>query len=393
MALRLSSKKLVLQLFCLPVVYTATAYADELEAFQTGLIGSGYGYSVINGLQTELQLKTVNTYGKSTFKDIPNERVSAQKVTSSLKTATAYRASPEFYMIGYTDLTLISHSEEARIENADLSTGANSISFGTRLVYEKGSLTIGGSVGIVNFAPELRELNTAGESFESETGWAVLPQLELIGGYKWKKTSNLLRAKFYSQGEFEVTTKNGESDITFDKYRKLPSELSLSSLVDINSQFQAAVNLKFTGSAQASNTSDEWSVSFADNGARRVSGEKKNTNKYAASLGGRFFPTDKFSVSSSISYETSSYVKEDYASVDEDNFGGLGFNFATEFIPLENSRVQASGSYTVPTSVSYTQTNGGEQVLNHQQITTGVGSASTKTAASFSLTLGGTYMF
>ena len=38
MALRLSSKKLVLQLFCLPLI-PAYASADEVEAFQTGLIG------------------------------------------------------------------------------------------------------------------------------------------------------------------------------------------------------------------------------------------------------------------------------------------------------------------------------------------------------------------
>ena len=120
---------------------------------------------------------------------------------------------------------------------------------------------------------------------------------------------------------------------------------------------------------------------------------KKNSNTYVASIGGRFFPTDKFSVSSSVSYETASYESEEYASVELDNFGGLGVSFSTEFIPLENSRIQASSSYTVPTSVSYLQNLNENSIKSHQQITTGSGSNSSSTASSFSLSLGGTYMF
>ena len=368
-------------------------FGQPLESFQTGLLGDGYGYSVINGLQSEMILKTTKEYGKSTFSKIPNEKISADTLSSTLSGATAFRASPDFYIIGQLDGTIISHTQEARIDGSKLSSGANNFDFNAKAVYESGAITIGGKFGLLNFSSESRELKTAGKTFKSEGGWTSIPQLELLGGYKWKNTTNMMRFKFFSQGEFEVETLNGNKKIIYDGLRKVPAELSLSSLQDINHKLQTGLSIKFIGREQASQTTDEWSVNFRENGQRIVGSKVRDKNTVVVTGGGKFFPTPTFAVAFSASYETSGYKSEETSSFEDDNFGGIYLNFSSDFIPNAKSRIHASTGYRVPKYLSYKQKNTTSDVLSHQNLTTGEGSNTKTSFAEFSVSVGGTYMF
>jgi hypothetical protein len=375
------------------LISPVSIHAETLESFQTGPLGDGYGYSVISGLQSEVQLKTTNEFGKSTFDSIPNEKISSNTIKTQMSTATAFRASSDFYIIGYTDFEIVSHSQEARIDSSELNSGANSYEFGAKAIYEKGAFTFGGKFGLLNFGGESRELKTAGRTYKSEAGWASIPQLEILGGYKWKNTTNMARFKFYSQGEYEVETRHDRKGIIYDSYRKVPAELSLSSLVDFNHQLQVGASVRLIAAKQASQTTDQWSAKFTNTGRRVVSGNNRDINQVVLTAGGKFFPTSSFAVASSVSYETTGYENENTASLESDNFGGLSFNFSSEFIPDPKSRIHASTSYKIPTSIEFKKTSSTANVLSHQSITTGAGSNSTTSVAEFSLALGGTYMF
>lgn len=369
------------------------AYSSAIEAFQTGPLGSGYGFSVINGLQSEVKLQTTNEFGKETYDAIPNEKLSSNTYRTNFSSATGFRASPEFYIIGYADVNVVVHSQESRLDKSEFTSGANTYEFGVKAVYENGPYTIGGRLGLHNIGGEIRTLKTAGVNYETEASWSTIPQLEVMGGYKWLSSLNIIRFKLYSQGEFEAETKNSGKTMVFDSKRKIPAELALSSLIDINHQLQLGAEIKVTASSQASQSENQWSTEFSENGSRNISGDKQDTNQISISAGGKFFPTPIFSISAATTYETSKYSAEDTASLEYGNYGGLSFDFGTEFIPTPKARISANTSYTIPKHVEYVKSASEESVLAHQKITTGSGSNAKSSLAKFSLSLGGTYMF
>lgn len=380
-------------LFASPFILCLSAKAEPLEAFQTGPVGNGYGYSVVSGLQSEVKFETTNEFGSMTFDQIPNEKLSSQTLNSKFSAATGYRASSQFYIMGYTDILVKSHSQETRIDNSSLSSGANYYEFGAKAIFEKGPLSLGGRIGLHNVGGEERVLKTAGQTYTSEASWAAIPQLEVSAGYRIDKLANFVRFKFFSQGEYEVETDNNGSSIIYDSKRKLPAELAVSSLYDFNELLQLGGGFKLIAAEQASSSTTPWSRQFDSSGRRQDSTTKMNTNQVVASVGGKFFPTSLFSLAASLEYQTDKFASDSKASVEESNFGGMGMTFQTEFIPNKVSRIHARTSYFIPRSVSYTKNKSEDAVLSHQEITTGDGSRANVRLGKFAIALGGTYMF
>lgn len=387
--MRLRKYALLIVIFCYPNI----SLSSSIEAFQTGPLGEGYGYSIISGLQSEATLKTKAEFGKSTFNDIPNEKLSSKTTEHTVLAGTAFRASPEFYMIGYADIKIKSHSQKTRIANSQFDAGANSYEFGSKAIFETERYTFGGGFGLLNIGEEQRNIHTAGVKFSSVASWTIIPQLEFLGGYKWKNTASMIRFKFFSQGDVEVETTNLGKKIIYDKYRKIPAELSLSTLVDLNNKLQIAGELKWLATGQASQLTDEWSNSFTQIGNRVLNGEKKKINAGSVGIGGKFFPTQNLSFATAIHYSTPQFSKPSTASLEDGGFGGFKISFASEFIKDAATKIHAETSYLLPKSISTVKSADPDDVSSHQSITTGNGSRTKTTLAVFNLSLGSTIMF
>lgn len=367
--------------------------AGEVESFQTGPIGHGYGYMAINGLQSEFRFSTINYSGKETYSSLPNEKTEAQTLQTKLQTATAYRASQQFYMVGFADIEINSHEQESRIDNEKLESGANSYNFGARAIFEVEKFTLGGQIAINMIGEEERILKTSQGRFTSTAGWTALPEFEILGGYREGIFNNFLRVKFFSQGEYEVETSNDGAKIIYDNMRKSPATFSFSTLADVHEMLQVGGQVKFTAAAQASQPVDEWSREFAENGRRITSKNKQDTNQLALSVGGKFFPIPVLSLALGATIETAKYANENKSSFEDNNFGGTSFLFTGEFIPDPNIRLHASSYYMIPKTISYKKSASDDTVVRHQSITTGDGSTAKATASAFGMSFGGTYMF
>jgi len=330
------------------------ALAVGVNALQAGLSGPGYLWSVVDGVQSEAQLNISKTYGSSTWSDFPTERLSAKTLSTDIAAATAFKPSKDFVAIAEAGIKSSSHQQSMRVENSSYSSSQNTYQFSFKSILDRKKWVAGASVGILTLGMEKKSLNYNGQRRSVTLDTVTLPIFELAGGVRYHAFETMTRVRLYSSDTAQGSTNDRFGQTRgFDLVRASPAAFNVATSWNGINQLMLIGEVNYEALGQLGETTQQYSSSYLDNGERVTGGPNKMSGAWALTGGGKFFPSQDFSLKASLTWRLASAKTTQFASHELDNLGGWNLEGGCDFIPESNQRLGITFGYTIPRSLSF----------------------------------------
>jgi len=339
------------------------AMAESPNSLQTGLVGPGYVWSVVEDQQSESAIKVEKTYGNTTWENIPVERLDAKTYQTEISTATAFKPSKDFVAMISAQIQNRSHLQSMRLENSSYSSRANQYELMFRSVLDRTKWVGGISAGILTLGQEIKNLSYSGSRRTVKIDSCTLPILELTGGVRYFNFETLAKLKLYSSEISQATTTDAQGiSRAFDLQRASPAVFNIATAWNGIEKVMLVLEGNYTALGQIANQQYEYSSVFS-NDLRHVSGGAiRSKGKWSLSTGGKFFPSADFSIKGGLTFESSSATESQYHSHELDNFPGWSLSGGSEFITHSNLRAGLNFGYKIPQKV-YNKTRAVDPLL------------------------------
>lgn len=330
------------------------SFAAQVNSLQTGFSGPGYLWSSVDGMQTEAEMSIYKRYGSSTWSDSPAERLSAKTYSTEFSVASAFRPSKDFYSILQSSVSTSDHNQSLRVDKSSYSSNHNEYGVRFRSYLDRNRWLAGASIGLWTYGEETKSLNFNGQRRTVKIQSSTAPIFELVGGARYLAFETMVRLQLFSKdlAEASTTDKTG-GQRTFDFSRVSPTSINVATAWNGIAQLMLIGELNYKALGQLSESTDEYSSIFLPNGERVKSGTSKSKGAWSLSGGGKFFPSNEYSVKASATYSFPSYTSSAYTSHELDNAGGWNFEGGCDFIPESNMRLGITLNYALPVRKSF----------------------------------------
>ncbi len=336
------------------VAFSPQAFAGGVNALQAGLSGPGYLWSVVDGFQSEAQLNISKVYGSSTWSDSPTERLTAKTLSTDLSAATAFKPSKDFLAIAEAGVKSSNHQQSMRVENSSYSSSQNTYQMTFKSILDRKKWVAGTSVGILTLGSEKKSLTYNGQRRSIDLESITLPIFELAGGVRYYAFETMARMRLYSSDIAQGSSHDRYGQTReFDVVRASPAAFNVATSWNGISQLMLIGEVNYEALGQLGETTNQYSSSYLDNGERVTGGPNRMSGAWSFTGGGKFFPSQDFSLKASLTWQLSSAKKSQFASHELDNLGGWNLEGGCDFIPESNQRLGVTFGYTVPKSLTF----------------------------------------
>jgi hypothetical protein len=343
----------ILSLLCF-IFLSSRAIAVEVNSLQAGLSGPGYLWSVVDGFQSEAKIDISKVYGSSTWSDSPAERLSAKTMATNVKAATAFKPSKDFVAMAEAGINSSTHQQSMRVENSSYSSSQNHYQFMFKSVLDRKKWIAGTSVGILTIGSEKKILNFNGQRRTVSLESVTLPIFELAGGVRYYAFETMAKMRLFSGDTAQGSTSDRFGQTRdFDVMRVSPAAFNVATSWNGISQLMLVGEINYEALGQLGETTNQYSSTYLDSGERVAGGANKMAGSWAFTGGGKFFPSNDFSVKASVTWRLASSRSPEYASHELDNLGGWNLEGGCEFIPDSNQKLGVTFGYTIPRSLSF----------------------------------------
>lgn len=343
-----------------------------IRPLQHGPVGDSPQYADIEKVEGEALVDFSRTWGKYTLDGDSDTKVSTANFKTRIAAGGGWAPSKTFAITGYVNFTLASdYDEEAKRQTppSELDTGLYRHELALFALYKAQPIVLGGGLGLLLVGSETREFTFDGDKYTTNVGSAAMPVLRLFGGITTKQFDGTLGVRFFSMGEAVVETEDpNKSKEEYDVVRRNPAEIHLDSRIKF-SQAAIAASIAYVLTGQASEQTDEFSMRFTEDGtktSRRTGGERRNKDHFRLGVGGRFDPAKAVGILGGISYTAASYAKDEYASLEHENLGGLRIDIGTD-VKVDMFKGFFQAGYMLDTQHSYTASNADRSQANVDQ--------------------------
>lgn len=333
-----------------------------IRPLQHGPVGDSPQYAAIDGIEGEAGLTMTRSWGKYTVNDDADQKISGSSFKSRVLAGGGWAPSKAFTLTGYVDVTLASDADEEqkRIDpDAALDTGLYRHEAAIFGIYNGGGLLLGGGLGVLVIGSETREFVYDDDKYTQSVSSAAMPLLRLFGGFTTKQFDGTLGLRLFSMGEAVVEAEDPNKDKEeYDIVRRNPGEIHVDGRLKFSSASIGA-SIAYVLTAQASENVDEFSTRYVQDGnakARATGGERRNKDHVRIGVGGRFDPTKMVGILGGLSYIAPSYAKDEYASLEHENLGGIRLDLGTE-IQVQKFKGYFQAGYAMDNGTSYRVTD------------------------------------
>lgn len=321
-----------------------------LRPLQHGPIGDSPQFIDLKGLEAEALLQTNQVWGKYQINDDADRQVRAFGYKAQTAAGAGWAPAKNLLLTAYIHATLASDLDERQTrgeQDSVFDSGLYRHEFAVFGVYKAQPVILGASVGLLVVGGENRLFKyTDGASVTQsyqEASRAGLPMMRLFGGVTTKPFDGTLGVRFFSKGDSVVTAydkENGKKTAEYDIIRRNPGEVYVDGRFKLDDGFVAG-SFAYVLQGQASEQVNEWSVRYTQDGTakfRLTGDERRNTDQFRVAVGGRYEPTKTLGLLGGLSYLSSYYAKPEYASVEQENLGGMRLDLGgeLEFKPFKS---------------------------------------------------------
>ena len=370
---------------------------------QMGPLGQGLGYTDMDDLAAEGAIGMRRSYGKEILNGDSDSRVSQSAVGTRFAAAGGMNFSKEFLVAGYLDVTINDHDEERTRKDpkVNLDGGTSSYELGANFAWRGAPLVAGAGLGILLIGGEDRTLEIGDETFKTDASSAAMPVLRMFGGVDFDEFMTTLGVRFFTRGESSVEAEDPDKKkYIYDMQRKNAGEVAWDGRFKFSKEASLGWHAAYVLTGQASDSLDPYSISYteAEGGSSRVrniSSTLRNKNHIEVGTAGRFQPSSMFGVLGGLYYTQASYDKEEFASLEAENLGGLRINIGAE-AKLDQTKCFFHAGYALESSATYTQkdTSRSQTKINQtQKPPVEQGTTIKVSQGSWNLLAGGTYKF
>lgn len=339
--------------FCF-IFISSMAQGAEVNSLQAGLSGPGYLWSVVDGFQSEAKIDISKVYGSSTWSDSPVERLSAKTMATNINAATAFKPSKDFVAIAEVGISSSNHQQSMRVENSSYTSSRNQYELMFKSVLDRKKWLAGASVGILTLGTEKKNLNFNGQRRSVTLDNVTLPIFELAGGVRYFAFETMAKMRLFSGDTAQGSTSDRFGQTReFDISRVSPAAFNVATSWNGISQLMLVGEVNYEALGQLGETTNQYSSTYLDSGERVAGGANKMAGSWAFTGGGKFFPSNDFSLKASVTLRLASSRSPEYASHELDNLGGWNLEGGCEFIPESNQKLGVTFGYTIPRSLSF----------------------------------------
>ena len=314
-----------------------------LRPLQHGPIGDSPQFTDIKDLEVETMLQTNQVWGKYQINEDPDKQVRAFGYKVHAAAGGGWAPSKDLLLTAYVNATIASDFDERQTrgeKDATFDSGLYRHEFAVFGLYKANPVVFGGSVGLLVMGGEDRlfkysENGSSTQNFQ-ETSRAGLPMLRLFGGITTKPFDGTLGVRFFSMGDSVVTSydkEDGKKTGEYDIVRRNPGEVYLDGRIKLPDGFIAG-SFAYVLQGQASEQINEFSTKYNQVGTvktRLTGDDRRNDDQYRIAVGGRYEPIKSLGLLGGLSYLSSYYAKPEYASVEQENLGGMRLDMGGEF--------------------------------------------------------------
>lgn len=329
-----------------------------IRPLQHGPVGDSPQYAGIDEYDGEAMIGLSRYWGKSTINEDAESKISGSSVKTRVATGGGWAPSKAFTLTGFVDFTLASDADEEQTRtdpDAKLDTGLyrhEAALFGT---YKGGPLLLGGGIGVLIFGSETREFAYDGETYTQNVTSAAMPTMRLYGGVTTKQFDGTIGLRLFSMGEAVVEAeKPNKEKVEYDIVRRNPGEIHADGRIKFDSAMLAA-SVAYVLTGQASEQIDEFSLEYVQDGnakSRSTGGARRNKDHLRLGVGGRFDPTKMVGILGGLSYVAASYAKEEYASLEHENLGGIRLDLGAD-VQVQKFKGYFQAGYSLDNGASY----------------------------------------
>ncbi len=358
--------KLWTSLCTLSLFFSGAAQAAEfgaIRSLQKGPVGDSPQYADIEKVDGEAVIGFERAWGKYTLNGDPETRVTTSDFKTRIAAGGGWAPSKQFALTGYIDFTLAhDYDEEAKRATPEATLDAGQYRHELALfgVFKSSPLVLGGGLGMLLFGSETREFVYDDDKYTTNVGSAAMPVLRLFGGISTKEFDGTLGLRFFSMGEAVAEAQDpNKNKEEYDVVRRNPAEVHVDTRIKLG-QAAIAGSVAYVLTGQASEQTDEFSMRYVPDGGtktRRTTGNaRRNKDHVVVGAGGSFNPVKTVAILGGLTWTQASYAKEEYASLEHQNLGGIRLDIGTDF-QVDMFRGFFHAGYQLDQTASYTQKN------------------------------------
>ncbi len=354
------------------LLFSCAAMAGEfgtVRSMQNGPVGDSPQFAGMEDIQGEANLEFKRAWGKYTVNEDPDAKISGSTVKALVSAGGGFAPNKNFAVTGYATVTVASDTNEEQIRQAPktrLDSGLYKHELALFGLYRINALVFGGGLGVMIFGAETREYSYDQDKYELEISSAAMPVARLFGGLSTKTVDLTGGARLFSMGEAVVSSVDDNKDKNeFDIVRRNPAEIHVDGRLKFG-QGQVGASIAYVLTGQASEQIDEFSLRYEQVGnsnQRQLGGDRRNADHIRLGVAGKFMPVKIVAIKGGLEYIQASYKKEQYASLEHENIGGIKLNLGGDVF-VDNFNGFMNLGYLMDNSASYTVADNSRSAAN-----------------------------
>lgn len=311
--------------------YTSATASEfgNIRPLQSGPVGDSPQFADTQNIEAEANIKIERSWGKYTVNEDPDSKISGSAFRSSIAAGGGFAPNKNFALTGYVSLTGASDADEDQTRKSPKTrsdTGLYRHEASFFGLYKTSSLVFGGGLGVLVVGSETREFQYDDDKYKQDISSAAMPLIRIFGGLATKEVDLTAGVRVFSMGEAVVESQDKNKDKNeFDIVRRNPGEIHADGRLKF-SQAAIAASVAYVLTGQASEQVDEFSLRYEQTGnssLRRTGGARRNKDHFRLGVGGQFNPVKMVGLKAGLQYIQASYAKEEYASLEHENLGGI----------------------------------------------------------------------
>ena len=354
------------------LLFSCAAFAGEfgtVRSMQNGPVGDSPQFVDMDNIQGEANIEFKRAWGKYTVNEDPDSKISGSTIKSVVSAGGGFAPNKNFAVTGYATVTLASDSDEEQTRQAPksrLDSGLYKHELALFGLFRTNSLVFGGGLGVMIFGGETREYSYDQDEYELDISSAAMPVARLFGGLSTKTIDLTGGARLFSMGEAVVSSVDSNKDKNeFDIVRRNPAEIHVDGRLKFG-QGQVGASLAYVLTGQASEQIDEYSLRYEQVGnsnQRQLGGDRRNVDHLRFGVAGKFMPVKMVAIKGGLEYIQASYKKEQYASLEHENIGGIKLNLGGDVFVQKFNGFMNLG-YLMDNGASYTVADNSRSAAN-----------------------------
>ncbi len=331
---------------------SAIAYERvHLRSLQHGPIGDGIGFTQFD--RTDLEI----TFGQERYVGrAESEGVTLTGVGTHYRTdlGVGYRLSDMASFVSFARLHFWEKDFAANASDYSYIASGADYELGAGPHITIGHVAFGGSVSVMIFDEDDRQIQLGEDTTDHVISQAVAPFVRFFGAFRTSDFVLGLSARVFNQARTTKTVTDVLGDkIDYTVARSLPGEVA------VDAHLHATPNLEFSANMTARTYQQTDSRLHADTEGLNTSSPigrsdspDRNGTQISLRVGGAYQANERFSLQSSLSVEQPIYSKPEYASLIHENLGGYGIHVGST-LTQDDLDINFGFGYRIPLATSY----------------------------------------